>query len=250
MHIAVVLYGQPRDYQKGYAAIRGFLDRQTDCTADLFYHVWTIGDNQTYDHAPWRSIPASELVHTSASIDHLKALYSPRAYRCDDQTTTPVHPEQYVHTAAYRSSAPVKQNNLSNLLYQMFSRTRARDLVAAYVAQTQTHYDAVLMTRFDIRTMPDVVLSTLDLTKTYVSDIHRPRSILPDNCILSPLPVFLSWFRIYDTMPSWISNLQLTTKMHYLNEPMRINGEEMILASYLASGHSLADVRYFKGGVI
>jgi hypothetical protein len=250
MHIAIVLYGQPRDYRKGYAAIRAFLDRQPNCTADVFYHVWKVGENQTYAHATWRSIPASDLIHTDASITDLSALYSPRASRCDTQTLTQIHPEQYSDTPVYRASNPHKQRNMTNVLYQMLSRSRARDLVAAYVAETQTHYDSVMMVRFDIRTTPDVLLSSLDLTKTYVSDIHRPRAILPDNCILTPLCVFLAWFRIHERLPALVMDPHLAETMRRLKEPFEMNAEEVILASYLATGSSLVDIRYFKGGEI
>jgi hypothetical protein len=250
MHIALVLYGQPRDYRKGHAAIRAFLDRQTDCTVDVFYHVWSIGEHQTYAHSPWRTLSASELTHTDTAIAGLAELYSPRASQCENQTTVTLDTAHYLNTIAYRSMSAIKQRNLSNTLYQMLSRTRARDLVATYVAETQTHYDTVLMVRFDIGTMPDVVLSTLDLTKTYVSDLHRPRSILPDNCLLTPLSVFLSWMQIHPRLPELAANGPLADRLRRLKESLELNPEEVLLAAYLASGHSLAEVRYFRGGLV
>ena len=250
MHLALVLYGQPRDYRRGHAAIRAFLERQVGWTVDVFYHVWTIGETQRYEHSPWRTLTDAELTHSDASIRELRELYDPVAFECEVQSPSLLDLPAYRDTLAYRSMNKVKQHNVSNTLYQMHSRSKARDLFQTYVDATTTHYDAVLMTRFDIHVMPDVLLSSLDLTKVSVSDLHRPRVILPDNCIVMPPRVFSSWFTLAESLPRIVNNALLAESIRVLGERLEINPEEVLLAAYLLRGFSLSDVRYFKGGVM
>jgi hypothetical protein len=250
MHLALVLYGQPRDYRRGNAAIRAFLERQVGWTVDVFYHVWTIGDNQRYEHAPWRKLTDAELTHSEASIGELRELYDPVAFECEVQSPSLLDLPAYRDTLAYRNMNAMKQSSLSNVLYQAHSRSKARDLFQTYVDATNTQYDAVLMTRFDIRVMPDVLLSSLDLTKVFVSDIHRPRAILPDNCIVMPPRVFSSWFTLTKALPRIVNNHLLAESLRVVGERLELNFEELLLAVYLLRGFSLSDVQYFKGGVV
>jgi hypothetical protein len=50
MRVAVVLYGQPRDYVKGYNSIMSFIKTQEGCEFDFFYHVWKLNENEEYIH--------------------------------------------------------------------------------------------------------------------------------------------------------------------------------------------------------
>lgn len=250
MHLALVLYGQPRDYRRGHAAIRAFLERQVGWTVDVVYHVWTIGDNERYEHAPWRTFTEAELTHSEASIRELRELYNPVAFECEVQSPALLDLSAYRDTLAFRSMNKVKQHNLSNTLYQMHSRSKARDLFQTYVDATNTHYDAVLMTRFDVRNMPDLLLSSLDLTKISVSGFHRPRVIFPDNCIVMPPRVFSSWFALTESLPQIVNNEALAKTLRALGEHLELNPEELLLAVYVFRGFSLADIRYFEGGVV
>ena len=46
MRVAVVLFGQPRDYLKGYNNTMAFIKQQKDCKFDFFYHTWKLNENE------------------------------------------------------------------------------------------------------------------------------------------------------------------------------------------------------------
>jgi hypothetical protein len=56
--------------------------------------------------------------------------------------------------------------------------------------------------------------------------------------------------QIHPRLPELAANGPLADRLHRLKESLELNPEEVLLAAYLASGHSLAEVRYFKGGVV
>ena len=247
MKIALVLYGQPRDYERGYAVISAYL-KAVD--VDVFYHCWTLKDAETFASAPWRSIDPKTLRYTSSAPDRLLELYTPVAHAYELQTEETLVGVAYKDTYAFANTFGQKRDNARNALFQMYSRTKARHLFAAHVASSGTHYDAVLTTRFDIGRMPTIPLGSLDLTKTYVSDIHRPRHILPDNCIVAPPQVYLDWFTIYDDLPVLLNDKTLAREVRSLGEQFEINAEELLFMQYIARFGMLRDIRTFPGGTL
>lgn len=247
MKIALVLYGQPREYERGHATISAYLK---DADVDVFYHCWTLKESETFAAAPWRFIDPATLQYTSSSPDRLRELYRPIAYAYELQTDEVLAGAAYTDTLAYANTVGQKRDNCRNVMFQMYSRTKARHLVAAYVASSGTRYDAVLTTRFDIGQMPTTPLERLDLTKTYVSDLHRPRHILPDNCILAPLQVYLDWFTVYDDLPVRFNDRALARDVQSLGERFEINPEEVLFMQYIARFGTLRAIRTFSGGTM
>lgn len=247
MKIALVLYGQPRDYERGHATISAYLK---GADVDVFYHCWTLKDAETFVAANWRPIDPKTLHYTSSVPDRLRELYRPVAYAYEVQTDKAIAGFSYTDTHAYANTFGQKRDNSRNVMFQMYSRTKARHLFAEYVASSGTRYDAVLTTRFDIGRMPTIPLERLDLTKTYVSDIHRPRHILPDNCIIAPPQVYLDWFTIYDDLPVRLNDRSLAREVQSLGERFEINAEEVIFMQYIARFRMLRDIRTFPGGTV
>jgi hypothetical protein len=246
MRIAIVLYGQPRDYLKGHRNISEFIKKQKDCTFDFFFHCWTLSEQGTYKHSPWRTIDPNDLVYEKNTRSHLEELYAPIACEFEDQDQVILDESIYTNTLALANTKGAKLPNVRNTLYQMYSRNKARNLVKT----SSVHYDCVVMVRFDIHVMPSVDLRDIDTTKTYVSNIHCPRKITPDNCIIAPTDVFLTWFTVYDDLRLILNNNVVMNTMKLLGEQLEINPEEVLLAKYLFHYNHIDDIRYFRGGTM
>jgi hypothetical protein len=250
MHIAVVLYGQPREYVKGHAAMMEFIQKQEGCTFDFFYHSWTLDENSTYMHSPWRTIDTKSLLYSNDIFTHIHQLYNPIAYELENQSKLSFDKSLYINTLAYKNTSVV--DNINNILFQMYSRTKARNLLHAYLEKmgTSVTYDFVMMMRFDIGVMPVIQFKELDRTKVYVSDCLCPRKLLADNCIIARPDVFLEWFTIYDTLHDIIDNRNLLHSVHSLGETIQLNAEHLIFAKYIYHFKNTDNIAYFYGGLM
>lgn len=250
MKVAILLYGQPRDYLKGYHKIKSFIKKQEDCNFDFFYHCWTLNENEKYKHSKWREIDENTLIYNKDTESHLQELYNPILHNYENQNNVHFDELLYKNTIAYNNTTGLKFENIHNVLFQMYSRNKARDLLNNYINKNKINYDFVLMTRFDISVMPKVNFNELDNKYVYISDIHCPRNIIPDNCIIAEPDVFLDWFNIYENLKYILNNNTLFQKIISLNEEFEINPEQIVLANYIFHFKSTENIRYFKGGTI
>lgn len=224
-----------------------FTKKQKDCSFDFFFHCWKLGQHETYKASPWRTIDPATLVYNDHIPTHLQELYNPVSCEFEEQSYVTFDLSKYTDTLAFRNTMGVKRSNIQNILYQMYSRNKAKNLVN----NAGRSYDFVIMVRFDISVMPDVILPELDTTMIYVSNLHRPRNIIPDNCIISPMTVFLKWFNIYEDLQHIVDNSRLSKTMTRMGETLEFNAEELILAQYVFHyGDMGRNIRYFQGGLI
>ena len=85
MNIAIILYGQPREYMKGYNNIMTFIKNQNNCNFDFFYHTWKLKENQSYQYSPWRNIDKNTLIYNDNIINDLQNLYNPISCEIENQ---------------------------------------------------------------------------------------------------------------------------------------------------------------------
>jgi hypothetical protein len=245
MRVALILYGQPRDYLSGYNTIKQYCNSQANVDFDFFYHCWTVPYGDKYSVSPWRTIVASLYLEESVPKQLLE-LYNPKGYEYEEQHTFDAF--QYKNTLAYLNTTGAKMLNISNTLSQLYSRNKARDILDKHI-KAGAHYDYVITTRFDIRSMPRINLCQMDQSKTHVSNQHLPRKILPDNCIITSPEKYLKLFNIYNELNHLMDSKELSDKMNLLGEKLEINPEELLLANYIRHCKSL-DISYFSGGLV
>lgn len=250
MKIAVVLYGQPRDYLTGYRNIMTFIKQHPTCTFDFFYHVWKLNENEIYSCSPWR--PIDNLIYKDKIITELQELYNPISYECEYQTKLIFNNLSYKNTLAFNNTVEPQLSNINNVLFQLYSRNKARNLLNEYLKKegNNVHYDFVLSVRFDIINMPEVNLSELNTSYTYISDRLYPRKTMSDMCIITPTSVFLEWFNIYEKLKDIIDNDDLTWDVNVLDEKLILNTEELIFAKYIFHYKNVNNIKYFKGGTM
>jgi hypothetical protein len=132
----------------------------------------------------------------------------------------------------------------------MYSRNKARNVLQRYLEKNNVHYDFVLTLRFDLSIMPNIQFNELNKSNVYISNLHCPRKIMPDNCIIAPTDIYLKWFNIYEMLKDIIDNINLFEKIKSLNEDLDINPEELILAKYIYHYQNTDNILYFTGGLV
>jgi len=249
MQIAVVLYGQPRDYLKGYNNIMKFINKQEDCKFNFFFHCWTLNENEIYKCSPWRNINNNELVYNKNVISELIELYNPILYEFENQNNVIINESLYKDTIVYNDTDINSLSNINNTLFQMYSRNKARNLLNKYLIDTNNiNYDFVMHIRFDINDMPKINFNELNKSQVYISNLHLPRISMPDNCIITNPYIFLEWFNIYEMLNDILNDNNLLMKITSLNEKILINPEQLILAKYIYHYNNTDNIAYFSGG--
>jgi hypothetical protein len=245
MRVAICLFGQPRNYQKGYEVLTHFLKQQKDVTADFFYHTWTLEPGRIYPTFSPRHISISNLTYNQNTISELNKLYKPIAHSYETQKID-FTPQRFETTLAYKNTvSPKKKENMNNVLSQMYSRSVVRNLLNQHILSTNTYYNTVILTRFDYGGALDFKLSNLDLSYTYVAGKNYPqRCILPDTFIMAPQATFLDWFAIFENMDRVLNTADIYNSVKKYGETFEINPEEIILAHYLFHNSTLNRVKY------
>jgi len=245
MRVAICLFGQPRNYKKGYDTISQFITQQKNITADFFYHAWTLEPGRIYPTSPYRNISINNLIYNKNTITELNQLYKPIAHLYETQKTD-FSPQQFETTLAYKNTVtPSKKENMNNVLSQMYSRSVVRNLLNQHILTTKIYYNTVIITRFDYGGPLNFKLGDLDLSYTHVAGKNYPqRCILPDTFIMAPQQVFLDWFTIYENMDRVLNTEDIYVRAKKYGELIQLNGEEIIMAHYLFHHIDLSRVKY------
>jgi hypothetical protein len=249
MRVAIVLYGQPRDYLKGYKNIMNFVKSQ-DCSFDFFYHCWKLNEGEYYNHSPWRHIDTNSLIFKENILTELNELYHPLSCEIEHQREVSFDEALYKDTIAFNNTTGMKLQNINNTLYNIYSRNKARKVLQTYLDNnTEVSYDYVVFTRFDIGVLPDLNLLQADKTKIYISDYHYPKTSMPDNFIIMPTRVFLEWFN-YENLRELLDNAEVSQDMREFGQTIDINPEELLFAKYIYHYKNPDNIAFFKGGIL
>jgi hypothetical protein len=244
MKVAIVFYGQPRNYADGFKNIQSFIQNQTDVQVDFFYHCWTIGENEKYAVSNWREISEEDKSFKKNVKDDLLELYKPVSHEYEQQKTD-FDESLYMNTLAHKIhlSHGNRTSNINNLMSQSYSKNKARDLVDAYIKNTGTKYDFVVITRFDIACYPRIKLIELDKSRVYLSNIMVPRKIFADAFIVAPTEVFLTWFDgFYTNLNKFINSEEVLRKLNSIGEHLILHSEELVTAKYIFHYSNLDNV--------
>jgi len=250
MNVAILLYGQPRDYRKGYNNIMEFIKRNSDCKFDFFYHIWKINEKETYKHSTWRNIDKSTLTYNISMIDELNEMYHPLSYEIENQSNISFNDSFYKNTIAFHNTRGLSVRNIDNVLYNLYSKNKSRNLLEDYLKNNPTKYDCVICVRFDINSVPELILDEKNKEYVYVSNCHQPRKIFADNFIISPTDIFLKWFNFYEDFNYILNNKSLEGSINQCNENLVINSEELLFSSYIFHYKNTDKILYFQGGSI
>lgn len=249
MKVACVLFGQPRDYMTGYNNLMKFFKDQSGVDVEFFYHFWTLNKGESYCKSPWRKdIDPNTLSYIENLEEHLKSLYNPLSYEYENQSDgIDFDIKSLMRTISYRNMPPLKQSNIYNTIFQMYSRNKARNLLNNYIEKTNAKYDYVVFTRFDIDELLNVNVSDLNMS-SYVylklSWSHCQSIVFHDKMIIAPTDIFLKWFDIFDKLKNILENPFHLDKMRTNRYNIDINPEELIFSKYILEFDNLDKVKY------
>lgn len=187
MKIALCLYGQPRNYIKGYETIKTHILDKYD--TDIFFHSWET--DTKYDVSPWRIVDNAKI-----DLDGVIKLYKPKSFLVEKSMT--FYPSLGV---GYNKTPYVK--NSSNILSQYYSRTMVRNIFLSYCQNNSVSYDVVIATRFDINICKFPPELNPEKILFCISHPTRPL-IFNDNIIISNANNFIKLFNIYPNINRYI----------------------------------------------
>lgn len=254
MKIAICLFGQLRDYKRGYECINNFIKLNSEHTYDFFFHAW-IDDNITYDCAKWRWIDPRSL-HIGNQNDVKKEIlefYKPLAYLYEkplDKTNEDVdaHMKRIRESSSYAKCTQPMKDNIFNVFSQICTRSKVKDLFEDYITKTNTKYDLVISTRFDGYAFPNnFIIPIIDKNKSVYAYLSGTKHYLMiDYFLMFPPETYVKICNLYENIEHIINNKDLDVKLTNLNEIMAFNAEEYLLANYLFCGYSVDDILYMK----
>jgi len=129
MKVAILISGQPRNFEKGFWELHDKYLSRYDC--DVFFHTWN-GDK--FVASQFFSAPPNEYSMDSEWKLKLIDLYKPKKFLFEDQTT--------FDPSGYKD--PVWRQSLNNTMSMFYSLHKAFSLV-------DNSYDMYIRTRFDLR---------------------------------------------------------------------------------------------------
>ena len=231
--VAYILYGQPRYYSDGSIKIFNFLSKQNNIDIDFFYHCWIIDEYQKYPASPWRNITDNELSYQENIKENLIENYNPVAYEYEKQIFA-FDKSLYINSIAYKNNNNIRTiNNINNTISVQYSRNKARNLFEDYVNKTNTKYDFVIFSRFDIQRMPDLKLADLDCSKVNISNNYKPRILFNPALIILPQDIFIKWFDVFDKLKEFNNDNNINEYLKTNGEFFSLNDEELLIAKYI-----------------
>lgn len=241
MKIALLLFGQPRDYMTGYHNIVTFI-KQNNIEIDVFYHAWILDSQSKYDTGLWCNTPSEQLKYKDDIKTQLEKLYHP--IRCEYELQ---RNDWIIDTESlmYKNTRTTDNHRVvRNAISQAYTRTRVCTMFKEYIQDTGEKYDAAIMTRFDLQQHISCNLKENDLTKVIVGKMHLPRKIFPDHFIIAPVSVMLKWFSLYDELHILQNSLEVCNKNIAHGERFSFIFEDIILAKYLHEFNTIDNVLY------
>jgi hypothetical protein len=172
--------------------------------------------NEIYNHSPWRNNDKNTLIYNSDIDIKLKNLYNPIMYEYENQSNIVINKSIYENSIAYNNTSDICKKNVNNILFQLYSRNKARNLLNKYLNEINNlnYYDFVLFVRFDLFFIPIIKFNELNKINIYIAKEHYPRKIIADNCIVMSTKIFLEWFNIYDMLSDILNNEYLQQNIY------------------------------------
>lgn len=248
MKYAICLFGQPREFNKGYSLINEMIKNNKNDTFDIYFHCW-IDDNITFSAAKWRNIDINTLkIGDSNKVKtDILDLFKPINYIFEkplDNTEYNKIKSIVESSLMYKNCTQTLIDNTYNIISQYYSRNKVRDLLNFEIENNNREYDMVIQTRFDGYSFPKIMnLDNINKNFLYVDKMYYPRKLIPDYFLIIPVNVYLKWFDILRNLPNIINNENLQQTIISYKENFIFNAEELVFANYLYF-YDLKDIKY------
>ena len=249
--IAYCLFGQARFFDEGAINIHASLSKMQPhpCqAADFYIHTWRPLSNESYLRSNWKGgEDIREPARPYDFVQQLVQLYNPVSMRIDRPHQFNNSVDALRDTPTFPSATAPQAKNMANTFSSLYSRWRVMLLLRDAVSLRNLQYDLVFASRFDFINPITLDVGTLNPSRIYVSNLHlvqRGRHILPPDCVVTGLPLFLELFDLYPRLRSLATNMSLHAQMASIRERPNLATPESLLTmqaftlvSY-SNGHS------------
>jgi hypothetical protein len=247
--IAICIYGQARSYQDGFKVYQNIINNNSEYDFDFFYHTWFDENQDLYEVNLHREISIEERKIDKNLIENLNNIYYPKSFSYDKPIQFDL--TEWNNLLIFKSYENLKEKSVvynvkktyKNNMSQIYSRNRLANLFKTYVDETNTNYDFVITSRFDIKTNINIKFNELNNTYIYTNNAYYPRRIICDVTIIMSPKKYVNIFNFDKIWNNIINSIELKTAMESINEIYYFNPEELITCSILYNGY-LSDVIY------
>jgi hypothetical protein len=237
MKIAVCLYGQPRDYKEGIKNLSEFIKNNSQHSYDFFMHCW--GDDNIVFECGIHNVNINNIdIFTVKDFSKIKSdlleHYKPVAYEFEK----PIHFTSLTNvrkSKMFKNTRPKFKNNFRNIVSQLYTRNKVRDILQNYIKDNNTYYDLVITTRYDYHDSIGsfFIDDNFDINKAHVSNFHKNSYVFGDNFIACPLNIYLEWFDCYNNIPKIVNNSVNEAKLKLLKINYEFIMEVYLLACFI-----------------
>jgi hypothetical protein len=243
--IAWCFYGQPRDYATGHSTVMKTLEPYKDTIeVDFFYHTWfdksLVGTY--YKISPWRNIPQEILLIKEDIPEQLEKLYNPKG--CCYDSPGDFVTDEILNSKLFNLSHDSCKKNVNNTISQFISRSKVYDLFYEYSTSTNTTYDFVIETRFDLYNPITIDFFSIDPLKFYFRkyNVHAI-PYLNDNIVIMGVENFKKFSSVYKNFSKLVNNTTLIQKFNekYVEGFLYFNPEELILLNLFFYHENIID---------
>lgn len=243
MKIAVCLFGQPRDYMRGYNLIKKFIEGQhKNIVFEFFYHCWLIQPNEVPLTFNDRPEDVTYNTYNPEIVHKLNSLYKPVGFIAEPSMTN-FEEIKYKDSQIFKNSNEGLKSKVPAVLSQHYSRNKVRNLLAEH----NCTYDCVIITRFDTDKTLEIDLLSSDTTKIYAADDAPHRTTYaPDHFIVCPYNQFLIWFDLYENLNNVLYSDKVVEKFNKYREVYHITPETLMMSWYYYNDFDLTREIVFK----
>jgi hypothetical protein len=212
MKVALCLYGQPRDAHVTFQRIKQNVIDPNDC--DVFFHAWYDPNNASID----KMTPGHERRFIHHGMDRfLVDSYAPKSHKLESQRRFSDMNFQasdknieacWSYSNAYDRDQFIshKAKAIHSMWYSVMMSIMEKE---TFSHATGNHYDAVILSRFDVSPTSVVSVRDYDLNSVIVRNHEYPREEVSDWFMLSNNEnmnviggIFMSLMKLYKTIKS------------------------------------------------
>jgi len=222
MNIAICISGHARDYKKfSKSFFEKIIEPNSHHNIDIFISTWDRVNNSS----SFASVRRRYEDDSSLNINEIKEIYKPKLMIVEEETSFIF--EKYNNTN--------HSNNPKNVISQFYKINQVSNLLRTYIESTNTKYDLVFKTRFDVNygpsleqdfidgksdlTLIDFKFENFDLNYFNVEhDWNHYRNWIHDKIFVSNVENYLSFADIYKNFDYIVNKIGTPVAEHVIYE--------------------------------
>ena len=197
IRVAICFFGQPRLVEEGYQIISKVMQQAKH--VDVFVHTWWDPSNigGKYQRSPWRPITEKEITIKENTMEMIHELYHPTRMEYEVPQRFDREIERLESTYMYKNTPGAMKNNVYNTMSNLCSKYKVSNLFASYCNETNTRYDIVISSRFDMLCDIPLQLSSCKKDKIYTFPTVDRFYLTDFFLVFTSMDIFLKYSMVF-----------------------------------------------------